>query len=303
MYATPRVGFMERMRRGWQLTKLSLNVVKQDKHLILFPMIAGIGLLLALAGFAGLGAWLHFTVGIGDAEYILLVLAYYFVTYFITIYFNVALIVAVKERLDGRTPTLGGGIKGANGHIGAILGWTLVAATVGLILQVLQNAARNQNNFIAQIIVQLVGMAWSVITYFVLPIIAAEGMGPIKAIKESTRTIKRTWGEALVGTFAMGAIFFIVGLVGAVALVFITFVIAFHPAVLIGGILVALLWVLAVVLVHATAKQVLVAALYRYATTGEAGGVMSQQQARAAFNPQEPWEEFTDPNTGRIRGA
>ncbi len=303
MYTTPRVGFMERMRRGWQLTKLSLSVVKQDKHLMLFPMVAGIGLLFALAGFAGLGFWLNHTTNMSQAAYAAVVLAYYFVTYFITIYFNVALIVAVKERLEGRTPTLGGGIRGANGHIGAILGWTLVAASVGLILQVLQNMARDAKNPIAQILVQLVGMAWSVITYFVLPIIAAEGMGPIKAIKESTRTIKRTWGEALVGTFAMGAIFLIVGLVGALALVLITLAIAFHPAILIGGIVLALLWVLAVVLVHATAKQVLVAALYRYATKGEAGGVMSEQQARAAFNPQEPWEEFTDPNTGRIRGA
>ncbi len=293
---------MERMRRGWQLTKLSLNVVKQDKHLIVFPIVAGIGLLLAVIGFGGLGAWLQLTTGLDQATGIIIVLAYYFVSYFITIYFNTALVVAVRERLDGRTPTLGGGLKGANHHIGAILGWTLVAATVGLILQLLQNAARNQNNFIAQILVQIVGVAWSIVTYFVIPIIAAEGTGPIQAIKESAQTIKRTWGEALVGTFAMGAIFFIAALVVALPLVFIGLMSGI-VAVLLVTVAIALLWILAVVIVHATAKQVLVAALYRYAKQGDAGGVMSQQQARAAFNPDEPWEEFTDANTGRIRGA
>lgn len=290
------------MRRGWQLTKLSLSVVKQDKHLIVFPIVAGIGLLLAVIGFGGLGAWLQLTTGLDQVTGIIIVLAYYFVSYFITIYFNTALVVAVRERLDGRTPTLGGGIKGANNHIGAILGWTLVAATVGLILQLLQNAARNQNNFIAQILVQLVGVAWSIITYFVIPIIAAEGTGPIQAIKESARTIKRTWGEALVGTFAMGAIFFIAALVVALPIVFIGLMSGI-VAMFVVAVAIALLWILAVIIVHATAKQVLVAALYRYAKQGDAGGVMSQQQARAAFNPDEPWEEFTDANTGRIRGA
>jgi hypothetical protein len=303
MYGHHRVGFTERMRRGWQLTKVSLGVVKQDKHLLLFPVLSGIGLVLAVLGFGGLAAWVQLTTGIDEATGIIIFLAYYFVTFFITIYFNTALIMAVKERLDGRTPTLKGGLKGANSRIGAILGWTLVAATVGLILQVLQNLARDTRNPIGQILAQLAGFAWSVITYFVLPIIAAEGYGPFKAVKQSATTIKRTWGEALVGTFSLGVIFFIVGLVGAVALIFITITLAVHTAILIVGLLLALLWVLAVALVHTTAKQVLVAALYRYATTGHTGGVMSDQQARAAFNPDEKWEEFTDPHTGRIRGA
>lgn len=304
MYSTPRVGFMERMRRGWQLTKVSLGVVKQDKHLVLFPILAAIGLLLALAGFGGLFAWIEHTTGIDQATGLVLALGYYFLSYFITIYFNTALVMAVKERLDGRTPTIGGGLRAANSRMGAILGWTLVAASVGLILQLLQNLARDTRNPIGQILATLAGYAWSIITYFVLPIIAAEGYGPFRAIKESARTIKRTWGEALVGTFAMGAIFFIAGLIGAIAIIVVFFVLsAVHPAVLFAGLLLAFLWILTVIVVHSTAKQVLVAALYRYATTGEAGGVLSQQQARAAFNPQEPWEEFTDPQTGRIRGA
>jgi hypothetical protein len=300
MTGTRSVGFGERMRRGWQLTKASLRVVKQDKHLLVFPVLSGIGFILALSMFAGL---FHFVGATDQASQLFYVFAWYFVSYFIVIYFNTALVIAVMERLDGRTPTLGVGLSGANSRIGQILGWTLLAATVGLLLQILRNMARDQRNPIGQILASLAGVAWSVITYFVIPVIVVNRMGPIAAVKESARTMRRTWGESLAGTFSMGFIFFLFYIL-AFIIAFVAWN-AFAVSPYIGGLLLvaAILFFVTVLLVQTTAKQVLVAALYRYATKGDAGGVLSPQQARATFNPDAQWIEYQDPATGRIRGA
>lgn len=298
----------ETIKRGWALTKLSFRVIQQDKELLLFPVLSGIGLLMALLGFGGLAFWMQHTAGLSDAAALLFFLAYYFVSYFITIYFNTALVSAARIRLDGGDPTLKDGFRGSNSRISQILGWTLLAATVGLILQILQNLARDQRNPIAQIVgvlfTQLAGMAWSIVTYFVIPVFVMEKTGPIESVKRSAAIMRRTWGEALTGHVGIGVVFFLLGLLGLIPLfIGLNLLGTGMAAVGVGIVFLAFLYWITLVVLNSAASQVLVAALHRFATEGDTGGFMPNDSARAVFDPNARWDAHTDPSTGRIRGA
>ena len=52
---------MGRMGRGWALSKESWAIVRADRSLLVFPIIAGIGALIAVAAFGGAGAGLYST--------------------------------------------------------------------------------------------------------------------------------------------------------------------------------------------------------------------------------------------------
>ncbi|MBW3583656.1 MAG: hypothetical protein KY455_11210 [Euryarchaeota archaeon] len=290
----------ETIRRGWGLTKLSFSVIKQDKELMLFPVFSGIVMVVLMASFGGFGWWMDHTTGLNDQAALALGLVFYFLSYLVVIYFNTGVVFAARIRLDGGDPTLKDGFRGANSRLPQIFGWALIAATVGLILQILQRMARDRNNLIGQILAGLAGMAWNLMTYFVLPIIAAEGLGPIDSIKKSASVFKRTWGESIVGGLGIGLIFFLLGVLGVIPL-FIAYSIGNATLLIAVFALVVLYWVFLAIL-NSTASQVLVATLYRYATKGETGGVMPPDAAQHIFDRQQNWDRYTEPS-GRIRNA
>src|SRR4029077_13330612 len=89
-----------------------------------------------------------------------------------------------------------------------IAGWALVSATVGLILRIIEDRSAR----IGQIVAALLGMAWTVVSFLVVPILVIENKGPIAALKDSTALLKKTWGEQLVSNFSFGMIFFLLAL-------------------------------------------------------------------------------------------
>jgi hypothetical protein len=285
----------ESVERSWNLAKESLGVIRKDPELMIFPIVSFIAGVI-VAGILGTAAF--FTNAFngddtGTAIGIVLVFLFYFVTYFLTIYFQVALVAAVKLRLSGGNPTLGYGIAEANKRLGAIASWAIIAAIVGLILRLLEGAARRNGGLggiVAQIAIGLVGMAWSLATFFVIPVIAYEGVGGFEAIKRSAGVIKRRWGEAVVGQAGIGLI-----MIGLALLLGVVFGI---PGVLLlvnGGtvgvvlgillIAVAVLGVLLIVVLSATLQSVYTAALYEYATKGQAPSIFSQSALDSAFRP------------------
>lgn len=287
------------LSRGWALTKLSFGVIKQDKELLLFPVFSGIGLLMAAVGFGALEWQLDHTAATDELK-LIVGLAWFFVSYFITIYFNTCMISSAKIRLAGSNPSLADGFRGANKHIVPILGWSLIAATVGLILQLLRAAARDNRNFLGQMLASIASTAWNITTYFVLPVLVSEGVGPIQAIKRSAATVRRTWGEALVGYVGIGLIFMLLGLLGLIPL-FLAFMTG-SVGVLAAVLAVVIVYWIVLVVLNSAASQVMVATLYRYATEGDTGGVMPPQAAQNVMNPNTDWSVFTD-SSGRIRGA
>jgi hypothetical protein len=159
-----------------------------------------------------------------------------------------------------------------------IVEWALLSATVGLVLQ----AISSRSGAIGKIVIGLVGFAWSVATYFVVPIIAFEQLGPIKAIKRSASVLKGTWGEALVSNLGIGLIFFALALVGLIPLL-IRFLIGGSVAIILGIVIAVVYWLCIAVLASA-ANGVLLTALYRYSTTGKLSEYYPDQVLKNPWN-------------------
>ena len=203
--------------RTWELIKMSWAVLKKDRELVLFPVMSTVALVILAGLMMGVGSGLG-TVdrlsGTGASEVDIALLAVtYFLLAFVVIYFNSALIGAAMIRLTGGDPTVRDGLRMANKRLPQILGWALISATVGLILQVLRSQSRD--NMIGQIVLSLVGGVWAYLTYFVVPILVAEGLGPIAAIRSSGSLFKRTWGEQVTSNIGFGILALVAALIGA----------------------------------------------------------------------------------------
>jgi hypothetical protein len=269
-----------RIGTGWQLTKTSLRVLRADKELLIFPLISGLALLLILGAFIG---GMFFTIGF-DAAFggsstwlaVVFMIIYYIVSFFVGLFFNAAIIGAATIRLNGGNPTLADGLRIAREDVGRIFLWAVFAATVAMILRAIQERL----GFIGKIIIGFVGIAWSLATFFVVPVLIYEKLGPWAAVKRSAHIFKSTWGETIVGGFSMGAIFGLLGLAGVLAPI-LGFVIGGVIGLLVGVVVVVVYWII-LGLVASAANSIFIAALYRYATTGK---VAEEFQGLPMFGP------------------
>ncbi|HEX9030007.1 MAG TPA: DUF6159 family protein, partial [Anaerolineales bacterium] len=128
---------------------------------------------------------------------------------------------------------------------------------------------------------------WNVATYLVVPVLAVENVGPVEAIKRSTGLLKRTWGEQIAGHLGLGAVFFLAYFAEVIVCIPVFFLgIYYQSAVLIVGAVLVLVLLLAVTgLVQSTLEGIYSAAVYQYATTGQAGAFFDEQLVRRAFTP------------------
>jgi hypothetical protein len=260
---------MERISYTFDMMRSSWEVLKAEKQLMLFPLISGICCLLVLLSF-GLPLWAN---GFPSTEqlhqrpvlYYGLLFLFYFANYFIVIFFNSAVIACAVLRMRGGEPTLAIGFNAALARLPQILGWALVAATVGLILRALENLARKRANWVGQIVAGLIGMAWSVLTFLVVPILVVEKKGPFAGVKESAALLRKTWGEQLVGHFSFGLVFFLLALIGVVPLFF--GVVIVHAAMPLGVLLIAAgaIYLIGLAVVQSTLQTIFQAAVYLYA--------------------------------------
>ncbi|MCX5658328.1 MAG: DUF6159 family protein [Planctomycetota bacterium] len=198
------------------------------------------------------------------AVFWVLVFAFYFVSYFVIVFFNTALAACALKVIGGEEPTVGYGLSVAVQRLPQIAMWALLSAVVGVGLKAIENAHEKAGAFISAIL----GSAWSALTYLVVPVIAAEGVGPVDSVKRSFETIKETWGEALVGNGGVG----IIGFLMMIPVVLVTFLLAI-AANKVGGtpavVVVVVLGVLAGMIVSAVnsaADTIFRAILYNFAT-------------------------------------
>jgi hypothetical protein len=260
-----------RFSRSWSLVKASAAVLAKDKELLVFPLLSTLCTLMVIAAFAlpmfGLGLLDGLDgsdTGIGaQAGAYALAFLFYLVQYFVIFFFNSALVGAVMIRLDGGDPGLGDGLRIAGSKVVPILGYALIAATVGMILRAIQERA----GWLGRILGGLLGVAWTVASFLVVPVLVTRDIGPLDAVRESALLLKKTWGENLIGQGGIGLVF---GFIYAVLIVFgIAATVAAGVAQsAMAVIAVVVLFVLALVLaglIQAALSGIYSAALYRYA--------------------------------------
>jgi hypothetical protein len=283
----------------WNLLGSSLHVLGKDRELLVFPIASGIVSVVVLLSFLG-GAWGSgvLTTAINEIEaatseegritasqvvMAVIAFAYYFVSYAAIIYFNAALIGAAHIRLTGGDPTIADGLRAANACLPAILGYALIAATVGVLLSMLRD---NSNNVVARIVVGIIGMAWTLITFLVVPVIVIERLGPVAAIGRSTRLLKETWGEQIVSNLGFGLINLLIAIPGVLLLGGGIALAASggSPALVVGLIGIAVLYWILQGIVMSALKGIFVAALYAHAAHEPLQG-FPQEVVATAFRP------------------
>ncbi|MEO8384838.1 MAG: DUF6159 family protein [Betaproteobacteria bacterium] len=280
----------ERLSRSWDLVKASGAVLKQDKELLVFPLISSVAALLVAVCFIlpmiGLGALDGLSGGDNSAISIgtyFVAFLFYTTQYFVIFFFNAALVGAALIRLDGGDPTVKDGLNIALSKMGSILGYAIIAATVGMILRAIQERV----GFLGKIIVGLLGVGWTMATYLVVPVLVTSDVGPIDAVKESAGLLKKTWGENVIGQAGIGAAFGLITFAIVLCGIALVILAAMTGSVIVIGlaVVIAVLAVIAAALVHTALSGIYAAALYRYATQGSATLGFDTMALQNAFAP------------------
>ncbi len=202
---------------------------------------------------------------------------FYFVNYLVIVFFNAALISCAMIRFHGGEPTLGDGFRSASARLPQIVGWALVSATVGVILKIIES----QSEKVGAIVSGLLGMAWGVMTYFVVPVLVVEQVGPIEAVKRSTSILRKTWGEALTANITIGPIVFVAYLLAIVPAV-LGMVLGTAATAILGVGVTVILWIV-IALAAAALQTIVLAALYLFASEGKAAAAFDEQALTGAF--------------------
>lgn len=274
----------DKISRSWTLVKASAAVLRSDKELLVFPVITSIAALLVALTFmvpvVGLRIFEGGDIGVLGA---IVGFLFYLCQYFVIFFFNTALVGAAMIRLEGGDPTVADGLRIARSKAGVILGYAAIAATVGLLLKM----ASEKSGIFGKIVVGLVGMAWTLASFLVVPILVSRDVGPIDAIKESIELLKRTWGENVAGNVGIGMAFGLITtlvVVLAVGLVIAAAAVGGVKLAILAGIVGALAVAL-VAVIQAALSGIYSAAVYRYAVDGHAPAGFAGPQLQAAFQP------------------
>lgn len=242
------------------MTKLSFKVIGKNKSLLLFPVISGVSMMLILS-MIFVGFW-FFPDLLEAPQWMFFIMGFlvYVILFYISYFFQAALVACAYATMEGESPGLGYGIKMASAVAGKIFMWALISAIVGMILQAIESRF--------PIASRLIGAVWSVATYFVVPIIVFENESAWPSVKRSWQVLKSSWGETLVASLAVGLIFVLI----TIPIIFIFLFAIFSAPVLWLSILFALLFLVTIVFIGvlgSAVSGVLRAALYRYVKTGK----------------------------------
>ena len=277
----------DRFERSWDLANACMGLLREDKSLLIFPLLSSIAMFLIVGSFAvplyplvtamSEHGYVH---TLDSLAYVGLFL-FYWIQFAIVIFFNTALVEVAMDRLDGREATTGDGLRRAWARFPIILAYSAIAATVGTVLRLIVERV----GFIGKIVVGVIGFVWAVATALVVPVLAAEDVGPIEAIQRSVELIKKSWGEDLIGNvgigLAFGVVMAVVAFCGAMLFLAALSVHSTAFAVLVLVILVVTLCTTA--LAQATLSGLYSAALYRYAAGETKTGDIDPALLESAF--------------------
>jgi hypothetical protein len=199
----------------------------------------------------------------------------------ISVFLNAALVFCALRALAGETPSVRAGLAAATARLPQILGWALIATLVGGLVSVIQEQLKDKLGFLGDVAGGLFDFAWAALTYFVLPVLVVEDVGPIRAVKRSTAILRQTWGEAVVGSAGIGVIGIPLVLPAIVAVVVAIFLASTGAAAVLFAI--AILYGIAVLVLLGTLGTIFRSAVYVFAATGQAA--LDEGLLREAFRP------------------
>jgi hypothetical protein len=281
----------DRISRSWALAGACWDVLMEDPALLIFPLLSGLAIALLMASFA-VPVWfvyhsLQSAPADGSTTHTLRFSSYaatyvfYVITYSVMMFFNTALIAVALRRLDGESASVTDGLQAALSNLPAILGYALIAATVGTILRTIEQRV----GLIGRIVTALIGAAWTLATAMALPVLIVENVGPVEAISRSLDLLRRNWGENLIGNVGISIGIAVIGIpLCVVAGLFMMFAISSKaPGAMVLAAIVLLVTLFGLSLVSTTLHSIYTAALYRYATGSRDNGAIAPELLADAF--------------------
>jgi hypothetical protein len=268
---------MRRIKRGWGLTKKSWGLLKEHPSLIRFPLYGGVATTLLAIVTLGPGLYLWDEDQFAGAIPIIVIGVY--VLSFAGFYFSVGLAACADMIFRGQEATVSDGLALSRTRVAQISGWAAVSAAISLVMGLLEN----QGGTLGAIAARLVGMAWTLVTFLAVPVIAIEGTGPFETIKRSGTLFRERWGQQITGNIAIGAAVFLLGVLPAGILIAVGTAV-WSSASFLGAVLVVIgALVLAIALLISRALNgIFGVALYRYALEGEVVGGFTQEDMESA---------------------
>lgn len=282
----------ERFERAVSLGAACWKVLLLDKEMLIFPILSTLALGLIFGGSfyflwssGELQAWQHTMADTPhpeqDPTFLSILFAFYFITYFVMIFFNAGLLASAMIRFAGGDPTVMDGLSCSLRSLPQIFAWALVSATVGFLLAMLEDRFKGIGKFF----IGLLGAGWAVATYFAVPVLVVDRVGPIEAVTRSVSAVRKTWGEALIGHIGLGALN-IAGVLLAAPFILLGWM-TYEQDPVVGSAMIALgvIWMLFCALIVTTLSAILRAALYIYAVEGEMPVNFDSRLIRNAFQP------------------
>jgi hypothetical protein len=266
-----QTSWTQRVARTQAIMSAAWQILREDKTLLLLPIASSACLMLLTASFAVPAILEGLTGGsvsdelaqTGSLSYVGMFL-FYVVTYGVAIFFNAALAICVLRKLEGNQATILDGLREALSCFPQILGWAVVSATIGVVLKALER----RSGFIGNMVARMLGLAWSVATFLVVPVLVAERKGPLEAVQASVQLLRKTWGEDLLAGLGFGLLYFFWAIPGLFAFIVGAGMIASHPIFAIAIMVLAILYFPLLGLVLSTMSTIFDVVLYRYASEG-----------------------------------
>lgn len=274
---------MSRFRQGLELAGVSWRTVVADRSLAVFPVLGAISAVALTAAFVVPGLFLVADDSMASGGWIGIVLfaiAAYLAA-FVGIFFSVALASCADRSLKGEDTTVREGIAAARQRIPQIAGWALVTTTINLVLRAIEARFQGVGGAIVS---ALGGLAWALVTFLAVPVIAFEGTGPWQTLRRSSGLFRQRWGQQVVGLGVTTGVVALFGVLPGIAMLILGIAIA--PAV--GGFVLIAIGALAIIIgsiISATLSQVLAVALYRFAADGVAVGPFTEAQLQSVVRP------------------
>ncbi len=273
-HAPPPPLQMGKLKASMTIVSESWELLKKDKEIMWFPVLSAITSIVALTILAGV---MYFVVLSGNINNIaqvqgdglspfgyFILFVYYLVMIFIVNFFESGIYIIAHARFNGQDLNFNDGIRGATENITKIFIWSLISATVGVVLQIIADRSR----FIGKIVVWMLGAAWGILTFFSLPSLIIGKKSVQDSFKDSAATIRKTWGETIIVNLGVGLFFTMITFV-LFAIMLVVFVLIPDIFVGIGLLALFLISIICITIISSALSSIFKLALYEYATSGK----------------------------------
>lgn len=265
---------MGKFKASKTIVRESWNVLRQDKEILWFPVLSAIASIFALTVFSGI---LFVTAVSGGVDFFstaqesltttvsyAVLFVYYLVMFFIVSFFQAGVYTIVHGRFNGQDLSFSDGMKGATDNVGKIFLWSLISATVGVILQIIADRSK----LLGKIVAWLLSAAWGILTFFSLPSLIIGRTSVRQSFSDSASVIRKTWGETIIVNIGVGLFF---SLLIVIEIIFAVGVVVLVPSfgVLLGVAVLSIIYWIVLAVVSSSLGAIFKLALYEYATTGK----------------------------------